>query len=69
MSDGVPIEEVADVLGHVPGSRMTAGVYRHPVRPSVSAARDVMDGLFEQSSGQRDRADFRAERPDRAGTR
>ena len=34
---GVPLEEVADVLGH-DGTRMTALVYRHAVTPSVSAA-------------------------------
>ena len=48
---GVAAEVVADVLGHAPGSRMTTAVYRHPVRPSVAAAKVVMDGLLGQSPG------------------
>jgi integrase len=41
---GVPLEEVADVLGH-DGTRMTALVYRHAVTPSVAAARRMGDLL------------------------
>jgi len=36
-ASGVPLEEVADVLGH-DGTRMTALVYRHAVTPTVPAA-------------------------------
>ena len=36
-ASGVPLEEVADVLGH-DGTRMTALVYRHAVTPSAEAA-------------------------------
>ncbi|MGD9704439.1 MAG: tyrosine recombinase XerC [Acidimicrobiia bacterium] len=43
---GVPLERIADVLGH-DGTRMTALVYRHAVAPSIDAATDVMTGLFQ----------------------
>ena len=43
---GVPLEEVADVLGH-DGTRMTALVYRHAVTPSVSSAKRMGDILSE----------------------
>ncbi|MGH9102509.1 MAG: site-specific integrase, partial [Acidimicrobiales bacterium] len=43
---GVPLEQIADVLGHAPGSRMTAGVYRHQINPTIAAARRAMDNLF-----------------------
>lgn len=42
----VPLEQIADVAGHAPGSRMTGGVYRQQVTPSVGAARPAMDRLF-----------------------
>lgn len=41
---GVPLERVADVLGH-DGTRMTALVYRHAVSPSVDAAAIMGDVL------------------------
>ena len=43
-ASGVPIEQIADVLGH-DGIRMTALVYRHAVTPTVSAARGMGDVL------------------------
>ena len=42
---GVPLERVADVLGH-DGTRMTALVYRHAVSPSVDAAQETMGKEF-----------------------
>ena len=42
---GVPLEVVADVLGH-DGTRMTALVYRHAVSPTVGAAVAPMESLF-----------------------
>lgn len=41
---GVPIELVADLLGHS-NLRMLAEVYRHRVRPSVDVAQGVLDDL------------------------
>lgn len=42
---GVPLELIADVLGH-DGTRMTATVYRHAVRPTVSAGAEAMQRIF-----------------------
>ncbi len=42
---GVPIEHIGDVVGH-DGTRMTAGVYRHAVAPSVDVAVGPMEALF-----------------------
>lgn len=50
---GVRLEEVADVVGHAPGSRMTGDVYRHQINPSVGAAKETMDQLFGTGSSER----------------
>jgi integrase len=42
---GVPLEQIADVAGH-DGTRMTAGVYRHLVKPTVGAHVDAMEAMF-----------------------
>lgn len=42
---GVPLELIADLLGHVDVT-MVSQVYRHRVRPSVDAAIDVMNTVF-----------------------
>ena len=44
---GVPIEQIADVLGHE-GSRTTAAVYRHLINPSVTAGKAPMDAMFSE---------------------
>ncbi len=43
--NGVPLEEIADLLGHK-DSTMLARTYRHRLRPSVTAAVATMDTLF-----------------------
>jgi integrase len=43
--DGVPLEHVADLLGH-DGTRMVAQVYRHAVAPTVDVAAARMERLF-----------------------
>jgi integrase len=42
---GVPLELIADLLGHVDVT-MVSHTYRHRVRPSVDAAVDVMNSVF-----------------------
>lgn len=42
---GVPLEHVADVLGH-DGTRMAARFYRHAVAPAVGAAVAPMEAMF-----------------------
>jgi hypothetical protein len=39
---GVPLEHVADVLGHE-STRMASQVYRHAIAPSVTAAAEPME--------------------------
>lgn len=46
---GVPLEEIADVVGHQ-GVRMTADVYRHRVNPVVDSGVEVMEDLFGDGS-------------------
>ncbi len=41
---GVPLELIADVLGH-DGTRMTGSVYRHAVRPTVAAGAEAMPSM------------------------
>lgn len=42
---GVPLEQIADVLGHE-GTRMAQVVYRHAVAPTVAAAVAPMEAMF-----------------------
>jgi integrase len=44
---GLSTEQVSDVVGHAPGSRMTAGTYRHVLTDSLGAAKAAMDRLFK----------------------
>ncbi|MCL2395983.1 MAG: site-specific integrase, partial [Acidimicrobiaceae bacterium] len=44
-ASGVPLEVIADVLGHA-STRMLEQHYRHQVRPSIDAHVSVMEGLF-----------------------
>ena len=46
---GVPLEDIADVLGH-DGTRMTSLVYCHAVTPSVSGALTMGDVFGMDSS-------------------
>lgn len=50
MSDsGVAIEEIARLVGHSGGSRVTETVYRHQIRPAIQTGAKVMDELFPES--------------------
>jgi integrase len=42
---GVPLEQVADVLGHA-NTRVTSATYRHPTTPTIEAAARPMDQVF-----------------------
>ncbi len=44
-ASGVPLEHIADVLGH-DGTRMTALVYRHATAPTVAVAVAPMEAMF-----------------------
>ena len=47
---GVPLEEVADVLGHT-STRVTSSVHRHRTTRVVVAAVTTMDRLFDRPEG------------------
>lgn len=49
--DGVPLELIADMLGHTT-TAMLQRHYRHRVRPSADAAVATMDRLFQDQHGQ-----------------
>lgn len=44
-ASGVPIEDIADILGHA-GTRTTAAVYRHLIEPTIRSAAAPMNDLF-----------------------
>lgn len=47
MSDsGVPIERIADLVGHAGGSRVTEQVYRQQLRPVLQEGAEVMDTVL-----------------------
>jgi integrase len=51
MSDsGVPIEDIADLAGHI-NSGITRSVYRHVIADKLTAAATVMDDVFRDVSG------------------
>lgn len=45
---GVPIEEIARLVGHTGGSRVTETVYRRELRPVIQTGAAVMDELFAE---------------------
>jgi integrase len=47
MSDkGVPIEEIARLVGHSGGSKVTETIYRQELRPVIQTGAEVMDEVF-----------------------
>jgi len=43
---GVPIEEIARLVGHTSGSAVTETVYRKQLRPVIEDGATVMDRVF-----------------------
>ncbi|MEV6149649.1 hypothetical protein AB0L53_04840 [Nonomuraea sp. NPDC052129] len=49
MSDqGVPIETIADLVGHA-GTSVTEAVYRHQLRPVITKGAQTMNTIFGDS--------------------
>ena len=47
MSDNdVPIEKIADLVGHTGGSRVTETIYRQVIRPVITTGAEVMDDIL-----------------------
>ena len=44
-SSGVPVEEIAPLVGHT-STRTTEVVYRHELRPVITTGAEVMDRIF-----------------------
>ena len=57
---GVPLEEVADVLGHA-GTRVTSATFRRKTTPTVEAGARPMDEMFQSA-----RHAWRKDQPHRA---
>lgn len=49
-SQGMRIEEIADLMGHA-GTRVTEAVYRHQLRPVLLAGAEIMDQMFGVPEG------------------
>jgi len=47
---GVPVERIADLVGHTGGSRVTEVIYRHQIRPVIQEGADVMDKVMPKRS-------------------
>jgi integrase len=43
---GVPVEEIARLVGHAGGSKVTETVYRKELRPVITTGAEVMDEVF-----------------------
>jgi hypothetical protein len=44
--DGVPIENIARLVGHAGGSEVTETVYRKQIRPVLLEGAEAMDRIF-----------------------
>jgi hypothetical protein len=44
-SNGVPIQEISDTVGHK-STHVTETVYRHVIVPAIRGGATVMDGVF-----------------------
>lgn len=49
-ASGVPLEQIADVLGHT-DTRMLLKHYRHPISRAIDAAAAPMERLFGEQGG------------------
>ncbi|MGP3965580.1 tyrosine-type recombinase/integrase [Nonomuraea sp. 3N208] len=45
-ADGVPVENIARLIGHAGGSAVTEKVYRHQIKPVIQDGATVMDRIF-----------------------
>jgi hypothetical protein len=48
-AQGVPVEEIARLVGHTGGSRVTESVYRKELRPVITTGAEVMDRVLNRS--------------------
>jgi integrase len=46
-AQGVPVEEIARLVGHTGGSRVTEAVYRKELRPVITTGAEIMDRVIQ----------------------
>jgi integrase len=50
-ADGIPVENIARLIGHAGGSAVTEKVYRHQIKPVIQDGAVVMDRIFPGDDG------------------
>src|SRR6476646_7504584 len=63
---GVPIEQIARLVGHTGGSTVTETVYRKQLRPIIEDGATVMDRVFGRSNDRAAHRPTRQQQPGRA---
>jgi hypothetical protein len=48
-SNGVPIQEISDTVGHK-STHVTETVYRHVIVPAIRGGATVMDDIFDEEA-------------------
>jgi integrase len=64
---GVPIEQIARLVGHTGGSTVTETVYRKQLRPVIEDGATVMDRVFGRGTAQAARRTTTPQQPQRGG--
>ena len=64
---GVPIEQIARLVGHTGGSTVTETVYRKQLRPVIEDGATVMDRVFGRRSDRATRRPTTHQQPQRGG--
>ena len=64
---GVPIEQIARLVGHTGGSTVTETVYRKQLRPVIEDGATVMDRVFGRGTAQAARRPTTHQQPQRGG--
>jgi hypothetical protein len=59
-SNGVPIQDISDTLGHK-STHVTETVYRHVIVPEIRGGATVMDGVFDDDEDDTDEGSANAE--------
>jgi hypothetical protein len=59
-SNGVPIQEISDTVGHK-STHVTETVYRHVIVPAIRGGATVMDGVYYDDEDDTDEGDEEAE--------
>jgi hypothetical protein len=49
-SNGVPLQEISDTVGHK-STHVTETVYRHVIVPAIRGGATVMDAVFGEDTG------------------